>query len=103
MMMIGYKLFTLHKDGSIGPLFINKKQRLQVGKEYDAEEHKTKGFAFRPGWHVCATKSAPHLKKEGRIWARVQIKDVTEHVRPSSQGGLWYTANKLRILELLTN
>jgi len=99
--IIGFKLFTLHKDGSIGPLFINKRQRLEVGKEYVAEEHKTKGFAFRPGWHVCSEQLAPHLKKAGRIWARVQISGVTEHVRPASQGGLWYTANRMKIIELL--
>ena len=101
--MIGYKLFTLHKDGRIGPLFINRKLRLEIGKEYVAESHPTKGYAVRPGWHVCAIQSAPHLKKEGRVWARVQIEDVTEHVRPQAQGSLWYTANKLTILELLHN
>lgn len=46
--MIGYKLFRQRKDGTLGPLFINRRQRLEVGKTYEAEEHRTKGFAFRP-------------------------------------------------------
>ena len=54
--MKAWKLFSLKKDGSIGPLFINKKQRLTPGVWYEAEEHKTKGFAFRPGWHCCVVK-----------------------------------------------
>ncbi len=99
--MIGYKLFTQHKNGSIGPLFINRKQRLEVGIKYLAEEHKTKGFAFRPGWHICSTQSAPHLSKKGRVWAKVEFSDYEEHIRPESQGGLWFTANYMRILQLL--
>jgi hypothetical protein len=99
--MIGFKLFSLKKDGTIGPLFINRKQRLIVGEWYIAEAHETKGFVFRPGWHVCSTKSAPHLKKDGRIWAKVEIKDYTSNIRPKNQGGMWYIANKLRVLELL--
>jgi hypothetical protein len=99
--MIGYKLFTLHKNGTIGPLFINKRQRLQIGVQYRAEEHLTKGFAFRPGWHICSTQSAPHLSKKGRVWAKVEFNDFKEHIRPESQGGLCYTANEITILEIL--
>ena len=101
--MIGYKLFTLRKDGSLGPLFINRKQRIELGVEYLAEEHLTKGFAYRPGWHVCSTKSAPHLSKKGRVWARVYITGVTEHKRPESQGSLWFTAERMTVLEILEN
>jgi hypothetical protein len=99
--MIGYKLFTLRKNGTIGPLFINKKQRLQLGVQYQAEDHLTKGFAHRPGWHICSTLSAPHLSKKGRVWAKVEFEDYTEHIRPASQGGLWFTANKMTVVELL--
>lgn len=99
--MIGYKLFRLRKDGTLGPLFINRKQRITVGVTYKAEEHLTKGFAFRPGWHICSEKNAPHLSKEGRVWAKVSFSDYTSHVRPESQGGLWYTANKMKIVEIV--
>jgi hypothetical protein len=99
--MIGYKLFRLRKDGTLGPLFINRKQRLEVGKLYHAEEHLTKGFAFRPGWHICSEMNAPHLSKEGRVWAKVRFSNYTSHVRPESQGGLWYTANKMTIVDIV--
>ena len=99
--MIGYKLFRQRKDGTLGPLFINRRQRLSVGKTYIAEEHPTKGFAFRPGWHICSEMNAPHLSKKDRVWARVSFSKYTKHLRPKSQGGLWYTANKMKILEVM--
>jgi hypothetical protein len=98
--VIGYKLFKLHTDGSIGPLFINKKQRLGVGIAYAAEAHRTKGYAFRPGWHICSKMDAPHLSKKGRVWAKVKFSDYTSHVRPASQGGLWYTADTMTVLKI---
>ena len=99
--MIGYKLFTLRKDGSLGPLFINRRQRLEVGKAYPAEDHKTKGYAHRPGWHICKEQSAPHLGTKNRVWASVHYADYTEHVRPANQGGVWVTANSMTIIELI--
>ena len=97
--MIAYKLFNKRKDGTYGPLFINRKQRLITDEWYAAEAHPTKGYAYRPGWHCCHSKSAPHLSKKGRVWCEVDINDFTEHVRPASQGGVWYTANWLRIVK----
>jgi hypothetical protein len=99
--MIAYKLFNKRKDGSLGPLFINRKQRIDVGVTYAAESHPTNGYAYRPGWHCCAEPTAPHLSKRSRVWCKVSIDDYTQHQRPSSQGGLWYTANKLTVLEEL--
>jgi len=99
--MIAYKLVRQRRDESLGPLFINRKQRLTKGIVYQAEEHLTKGFAFRPGWHCCAEPIAPHLSKKGRIWAKVRIVEYTQHKRPESQGGLWYTAKFMKILEVL--
>jgi hypothetical protein len=96
--VVGWKLFRRRKDGSLGPLFINMRQRLHVGRTYEAESHQTKGFAFRPGWHVCSRRSAPHLSKRGRIWAKVLVRGVTEHRRPASQGGLWFTAKSMTVL-----
>jgi len=94
-----YKLFRVRKDGTIGSLFINKKAKLPVGKWLKAESYPTKGFAVRPGWHACAKPEAPHLSTRDRAWFLVEIKKVTEHQRPEAQGGLWYTAEKLRIIE----
>jgi len=101
MTVIAYKLFRKRKDGTYGPLFINRKQKLEQGITYTAEDHKTKGYAHRPGWHCCAAPDAPHLSKKDRVWCLVIIDDYTEHMRPANQGGLWYTANKLTILQEL--
>ena len=96
--MKAWKLFRKLKDGSIAPLFINKKLRLQPGIWYPAEAHRTKGYAFRPGWHVTALPFAPHLSEKGRVWKEVLIEDFTEIVRPVQQGGKWYLANKMMVL-----
>jgi hypothetical protein len=99
--MIAYKLFNQRKDGTLGPLFINRKQRITPMQWYDAENHPTKGYAIRPGWHCCAEPVAPHLSERDRVWCKVMITNYTEHQRPQSQGGLWYTANKLKVLKVL--
>jgi hypothetical protein len=92
-----YKLFRLRKNGTLGPLFINAKLEVPVGVWIKAEAVPTKGFAFRPGWHCCSRKSAPHLSKKGRVWCHVFIDGIEEHRRPKSQGGLWYTAQWLKV------
>jgi len=99
--MIAYKLFRKRKDNTYGPLFINRKQKVELMVWYNAEEHPTKGFAVRPGWHCCAEPLAPHLSKKDRVWCKVMITQYTEHQRPESQGGLWYTANKMKVLNEL--
>lgn len=96
-----YKLFRVLKSGEITPLFINKKQRLPIGEWLPAEEHKTKGFKFRPGWHCTSKAVAPHLSEKGRAWYEVEIKDYEELKRPESQGGLWYLAKNIRIIKKL--
>ncbi len=98
--MIGYKLFRQRKDGSLGPLFINRKQRLCLNIEYKSENHPTKGYAVRPGWHICKEMNAPHLSKKDRIWAKVRFSDYQRVERPVSQGGTWFIANKMTILEV---
>jgi len=95
--IIGFKLLRVRKDKSLSPLFINPTQRIPVGKWLKAEEHRTSGFAFRPGWHACAKPYAPHLSKKGRVWCRVSLRGVQEHHRPAAQGGLWYIAEWMRI------
>jgi hypothetical protein len=94
-----YKLFRLRKDGSLGSLFIDNKQALPTETWMRAKAVPTKGFAFRPGWHACSKKSAPHLSKKGRVWKRVLLLDIVPHHRPKSQGGLWFTAGMMKIME----
>ena len=103
MTISAFKLFRLRRDGSLGPLFINARQRIPIGKWLPAEEHPTKGFAFRPGWHATPEQSAPHLSPKGRVWCRVSLRDVTTYKRPASQGGYWYTAKALRVDAVLAN
>lgn len=101
--MIGYKLFRELKNGAISPLFINRKQRLQTGVWYEAEEHRTPGFTFRPGWHICEKPEAPHLSKRGRAWYKVEFEEKERLDRPESQGGVWYLGSKMKILERLSS
>ena len=99
--MIAYKLFSLRKNGTIGSLFINRRAVLNTGQWLVAEDHQTKGFSHRPGWHCTTKPEAPHLKGGGRIWYKVQISDYTTFSRPRSQGGKWLLAKKLKIIKPL--
>jgi hypothetical protein len=101
MMRTAYKLFTERKDGTIGPLFINRKQRIPIGVWLPAEDHPTKGYAHRPGWHCGAEPIAPHLSKEGRVWYEVKIKDYQHHYRPAHQGSVWVVANWMKVVRRL--
>lgn len=89
------------KDGSLSSLFIGKRNRLPIGKWLKAECLPTKGFAIRPGWHCTKEPIAPHLSTKGRVWVKVEIKEYTELLRPENQGGLWYLAKRMRILEVV--
>lgn len=99
--MKAYKLLNQRKDGSLGPLFINKRQRIQVGVELQAEDHPTKGYKHRPGWHCCLKPHTPHLSEKGRVWCEVQIEDYKILDRPASQGGQWALANKMTVLRVV--
>ena len=94
---LGYKLLRLRKDGTLGPLFINRKQVIPINLWLAAECWPTKGYAVRPGWHVLKAPVAPHLSQKGRVWAKVDIEDFEEFERPVSQGGLWYLAKWMRV------
>lgn len=102
--VIGYKLFKVRKNGTLGPLFINARQVIPVGEWLEAEAHPTKGFAFRPGWHATFTPNAPHLRTTGpdRVWCRVELEGTRTYDRPESQGGSWVLADRLRVLEVIT-
>ena len=73
--MIAYKLFRQRKDGSLGPLFINQAQRLELHTTYYAEDKPTSGYAPRPGWHAGQLPAAPHLTEKGRLWVECKIPD----------------------------
>lgn len=101
--MKAYKLVRKLKDGSLAPLFINKKSRFPIGVPLIAEPHQTKGFAFRPGWHCTLIPSAPHLSKKGRVWVEVEVEDFKLYSRPESQGGTWILAQKMVIIKELND
>lgn len=96
--MIAYKLVRKMKDGTIAPLFINKTIRLPIGKWMQAEEHLTKGFAFRPGWHCTLKPVAPHLSEKDRVWVMVEVDNFKYFNRPESQGGQWVLAQRMKII-----
>tara|TARA_Y100000296_G_C5170696_1_gene257143 strand:- start:1499 stop:1789 length:291 start_codon:yes stop_codon:yes gene_type:complete len=88
--MIGYKLMRKRKDSTYGALFIDRRRRLNIGKVAYYRVVPTKGFAFRPGWHIMCTPEAPHLSKKDRVWCRVSFEPMGQFERPQNQGGLWY-------------
>jgi len=93
-----FKLLRLRKNGTLGPLFINKRQIIPIGEWLKAENHPTKGYALRPGWHAAPKPYAPHLTLKGRVWMEVEIRDFTELKRPKSQGGTWWLANHMKVI-----
>jgi len=97
--MMCYKPFKVRKDGSIGSLFINRRAKYPIGVRIDAESYPTRGYAFRPFWHCTSSPIAPHLSMNGRRWYKVEIKEYTSYTRPKNQGGIWYLAKKIKILE----
>jgi hypothetical protein len=98
-MITAYKLFRVRRDGSIGPLFIDRKARLPLGVWMRAGANPTKGFAFRPGWHCARRPVAPHLKVDGRAWFVVEVCGFLQKLkRPEAQGGEWLLAERLRII-----
>jgi len=102
--MIAYKLFKLRKDGTIGPLFIDRTLRVPFNKWMMAEDHPTKGFAHRPGWHLGKTPEAPHLTTKGRVWCECEIDTAYgfyTFTRPSNQGGAWIIAKRIKVLRIM--
>ena len=98
-----YKLFRIRKDGSLGTLFINRKMRVPINEWLVAESHPTKGYTYRPFWHCTSNPIAPHLSMKGRAWFEVEMCDFTEFSRPKSQGGLWFLAKKIKVLNRIDN
>lgn len=99
--MVAYKLIRKLKDGSLSPLFINKKSRIPIGVWMNAEYHPTKGYAGRKGWHCTLKPNAPHLSEKDRVWVEVEIEDFEYYNRPESQGGTWVLAQRMKIIKEL--
>jgi len=96
--MIAYKLLRKRKNGTLGPLFINRKQVIPIGEWLQSESHPTKGYALRPGWHTTSKPEAPHLSMKGRVWMKVEIEDYEKMVRPKSQGGVWWLSKQMKVI-----
>lgn len=94
----GFKLMRKRKDGTYGPLFINRKKKLVPNKWYNAECHPTSGFQVRQGWHAMRYPEAPHLSEKDRVWVEVELKYPQVFFRPESQGGQWFLAESMRII-----
>jgi len=104
--MKAYKLVRKMRDGSLSPLFINKKSRMPLGEWMKAESHPTKGFAVRNGWHCTLSPIAPHLKENPknqttRVWVEVEVEDTELYNRPESQGGVWVLAQRMKLVKEL--
>lgn len=99
--MLAYKLVRKLKDGSLSPLFINKKSRIPIGIWLEVKEHPTKGFTIRKGWHCTLHPIAPHLSIKNRVWVEVEIEDTQTYKRPESQGGTWVLAQKMKVIREL--
>lgn len=97
--VVAYKLFKVRKNGTIGPLFINPRQVVELGVWLPAGDYPTNGYAHRPGWHASHRPNAPHLSTKGRRWYKVLLRDVVEYERPESQGGKWFVAKDMKVIE----
>ena len=93
-----FKLFKVRKNGTLGPLFINKRQVVPVGEWLEAGDYPTKGYKHRPGWHTAPEKTS-HLSERDRMWYKVKIRDYYRCERPKSQGGYWLIAKEMKVLE----
>ena len=103
--VVGYKIFHVRKDGTIGPLFINRKQVVPQGEWLPAEDPgPQRGYQHRPGWHAAPKPEAPHLMtKSGKLatdrrWYKVHLRDAEKIKRPKAQGGHWYLAKQMKVV-----
>jgi hypothetical protein len=105
-MVTAYKLMRQRKDGTLGSLFIDRSTKYRSGIVYHAATYTTDGYSERFGFHAVAKPHAPHLSTKGRVWVKVMLLEdlhcpIIEHHRPVHQGGLWYTAPMMEIVEVL--
>ena len=45
---------------------------------------------------------APHLSMDRRVWIEVEIDDYEQLKRPEHQGGMWYLAQRMKVLGYAT-
>lgn len=90
---------SVRKDGSIGSLFINRRERLKMNVWMKSGTYPKKGFKVRSGWHSTEKPIAPHLSLRGRSWFKVKIENYTTILRPASQGNKWFLSKKIKILK----
>jgi hypothetical protein len=101
-----WKLFRLRKDGTLGPLFVDRELVIRPETVYTARQDiRPKTLAYRPGFHCIKHRWAPHIKMrlhngERRVWCRVVIADYYRDKRPLTQGGMWYVAQNLMITKV---
>lgn len=92
----GYKLFEQDPEGNLYALFIDKKTPMPINEWLKAENHPTKGFGPRPGFHIGenipsavwlmsfdGTYKSQRSKYWKRVWAEVLYVaniDYTEEV-----------------------
>ena len=76
----------------------SEENRKTVAAELSSEDHPTKGYAHRPGWHCGRTPLAPHLSLKGRTWFEVEIEDFYRSPRPKHQGGEWLIAKRMKVI-----
>ena len=91
----------LRKNGTLGSLFINRRNVIPIEVWLEAEDHPTKGYAHRPGWHCTFKPEVPHLSTKGRVWVEVEVEDYSIFERPISQGGKWILANKMKVVSII--
>jgi hypothetical protein len=96
--VFGYKLFRQTNNG-LRSLFIDRNRELPEGVWLRYKSVATKGYMYRPGWHVLLQPVAPHLSEKGRVWKQVRVRGlIARHERPAAQGGTWLTVREIYIV-----
>lgn len=114
-----YKKVRMLKDGTVHPLFIDKKKPFEFGKWLHCEFHPTNGFAERTFidedgnkigcWHGTYKPVAPHIADElksgeKRVWMECLAKGQTKtYERPLLQGGTWCLFEWIKPIRVLTD
>lgn len=103
-----FKLMRKRKDGSLGPLFVERNRVFVPGTVLFAHTiaRLPQGLRYRPGFHCCSKPEAPHLKLrlksgEERVWCEVLLADYVEHPRPTCFGGMWLIGQVMEIIRIL--
>ncbi len=96
-----YKLLRQRRNGSLAPLFIHARSTVPLGCWLRAEDHPTRGYAHRPGWHAAPAPIAPHLSTRGRVWCKVRVRGWVKIRRPKAQGSAWYLAEEMKVIRRL--